>query len=100
MRVTYVGDTTTVTVAGEIDLASSTRINRELDMVFDRVPSPLIVRVDLAAVGYMDTSGVAVLLKARRRAQELGSRFTVISTSPAIARLFEITGLAGLLSDD
>jgi anti-anti-sigma factor len=47
----------------------------------------------------MDTTGVAVLLKGRRRAHEVGCRFTVISTSPTIARLFEITGLAGLLTE-
>ena len=43
--------------------------------------------------------GVAVLLKARRRALEVGCRFMVSSTSPTIARLFEITGLAGLLTE-
>jgi anti-anti-sigma factor len=47
----------------------------------------------------MDTSGVAVLLTARRRATGLGSRLVVTSTSPAISRLFEITGLQSILSD-
>ena len=32
-------------------------------------------------------------------ALELGSRFVVSSTSPTITRLFEITGLAGLLTE-
>jgi len=40
-----------------------------------------------------------VLLTARRRALELGCRFGVSSASPTITRLFEITGLAGLLTD-
>src|SRR3954452_9098064 len=89
---------TTVTVAGEIDLASSTRLNRELDAVLDREPARL--RIDLAAVPFMDTTGVAVLLKARRRALAQGCRFSVASASPALARLFEITGLTGLLAED
>ena len=89
---------TMVTVAGEIDLASSTRLNRELDTVLDGRPQRL--RIDLAAVPFMDTTGVAVLLKARRRAIEQGCRFSVASASPALTRLFEITGLAGLLADD
>jgi anti-anti-sigma factor len=99
IRTAHAGDTTTVVLEGEIDLATSTRLNRELDAVLDRVPPPMRLRVDLAAVGFMDTTGVAVLLKARRRALESGCRFAVSSTSPAIARLFEITGLAGLLTD-
>jgi anti-anti-sigma factor len=89
---------TTVTVAGEIDLASSTRLNRELDTVLDRQPRRL--RIDLSAVPFMDTTGVAVLLKARRRSLEQGCRFSVSSASPTLTRLFEITGLAGLLADD
>jgi anti-sigma B factor antagonist len=96
---THAGDTTTVVLEGEIDLATSTQLNRELDAMLDRVPPPVRLRVDLAAVNFMDTTGVAVLLKARRRAQESGCRFAVSSTSPAIARLFDITGLAGLLTD-
>src|SRR4051794_40203188 len=100
VHTTYVGDTATVAVAGEVDLATSTTLNRELDAVLDRVPAPGRLRIDLAAVGYMDTTGVAVLLKGRRRALEQGCAFTVISASPALARLFEITGLAMLLAED
>jgi anti-sigma B factor antagonist len=92
-------DTSTVTIAGEIDLATSTRVNRELDMALERVPPPARLRVELAEVPFMDTTGVAVLLKARRRALELGCSFTVVSASPVIARLFEITGLTTLLSE-
>jgi|SRR4051812_20662070 anti-anti-sigma factor len=100
VRVSHVGDTSTVVVIGEIDLSTSTRLNRELDAVMDRVPPPVRVRVDLARVEFMDTTGVAVLLKGRRRALEVGARFSVTSTSHTITRLFEITGLAGLLADD
>ena len=90
----------TVTVRGEIDLATSTRLNRELDIALDRQPPPARLRIDLAGVAFMDTTGVAVLLKARRRALEVGARFSVSSASPTIERLLEITGLALLLADD
>jgi anti-anti-sigma factor len=99
VETTYTGDIATIALAGEIDMLTSTRLNREFETVLDRVPAPAHVRVNLGDVGFMDTSGVAILLKARRRALELGCRFTVSTTSPAIARLFEITGLAGLLAE-
>jgi anti-sigma B factor antagonist len=98
VEISRTGDTTTVVVTGEIDLATSTRLNRDLDSVLDRVPLPVLLRIDLAGVGFMDTTGVAILLKARRRALELGCQFTVIALSPALARLFEITGLSSLLA--
>src|SRR5262245_15139567 len=93
-------DAITVTIKGEIDLATSTRLNRELDAAIDREPAPARLRIDLSGVNFMDTTGVAVLLKSRRRALEVGARFSVISTSPAIKRLLEITGLASLMADD
>jgi|SRR4051794_23516747 len=99
VRTAYAGDTATVTVVGEIDLVSSTTLNRALDDVLDRYPPPAWLRLDLAAVEFMDTAGVAILLKARRRALEAGCRFTVASSSATLQRLFEITGLAGLLKE-
>jgi anti-anti-sigma factor len=97
VHTTYEGDTTTVIVGGEVDLVTSTRLNRELDAALDAAPAWL--RIDLTAVAFMDTSGVAVLLKARRRALEAGCRFSVKSASPAIQRLLEVTGLASLLGE-
>jgi anti-sigma B factor antagonist len=100
IRTSYDGDAATVIVEGEIDLATSTQLNRELDAVLDRAPAPVRLRIDLGAVEFMDTTGVAILLKARRRALEQGCRLTVISTSHALTRLFEITGIAALLAED
>jgi anti-anti-sigma factor len=91
------GDVATVRVAGEIDLSTSTQLNRELDGVLERRPARL--RLDLMEVSFMDTTGVAVLLKARRRALEADCRLTVISSSPTITRLLEITGLTSLLTE-
>jgi anti-anti-sigma factor len=100
VTIVRVDDVVTATVVGEIDLATSTQLNRELDTALDCEPPPARLRIDLAQVNFMDTSGVAVLLKARRRALEVGARFSVSSTSPAIKRLLEITGLTALLADD
>jgi len=97
VRVAHESGVTTVVVAGEIDLLSSVRLNRELDGAFDAAPEWL--RIDLLQVSFMDTTGVAVLLKARRRALEAGCRFTVKAASPTIQRLLEITGLATLLAE-
>jgi anti-sigma B factor antagonist len=99
VRIAYAGDSATVTLAGEIDLLSSTALNRELNDLWDRVPPPARVLVELADVGFMDTSGVAALLTARRRAADVGCRLVVTSTSPVIARLFAITGLQSILGD-
>ena len=97
VEVAHEGATTTVAVRGEIDLLTTVRLNRELETVAEAAPEWL--RIDLSQVSYMDTTGVAVLLKARRRALEAGCRFTVKAASPTIQRLLEITGLAALLAE-
>ena len=91
------GDVATVRVVGEIDLSTSTQLNRALDGVLEARPTRL--RLDLMEVEFMDTTGVAVLLKARRRALEADCRLTVTSSSPTITRLLEVTGLTELLRD-
>ena len=97
VQIAHEGSTTTVVVVGEIDLVTTVRLNRELEMAFEAEPQWL--RIDLSGVAFMDTTGVAVLLKARRTALAAGCRFSVKSASPTIQRLLEITGLASLLSE-
>ncbi len=99
VRTTDASDACTIEFAGEIDLYNSTRVNLEFELIFSRVPAPATVRVDLTEVTFMDSIGLAVLLSARRTAETVGCRLVVISASPAIARLFEMSGLTEHLMD-
>jgi anti-sigma B factor antagonist len=87
----------TFVVTGEIDIVTSVRLNRELLEVLNRVPPPPRVSVDLSDAPFMDTSGLAVLLSARRVAEESGSHLFVRSPSQAIARVLAVTGLEQML---
>jgi anti-anti-sigma factor len=100
VRTSHTEDTSTVTLTGEIDLYNSTRVNWEFQDVLARTPPPQRVRVDLSGVTFMDTSGLAVLLTAHKRALALGCLVKVSSTSPVIARLLEMSGLTGMLVED
>jgi anti-anti-sigma factor len=86
-----------LTISGEVDLASSARFKRAFDAELDRFPPPREVHADLAAVDFMDSMGVAVLLHARERARERGSRLVVTSTSPFLDRLFQVSGIDRLI---
>jgi anti-sigma B factor antagonist len=91
------GDVVVFTVSGEVDLVNSVTLKRALDDELDRLAPPRELRADLSGVGFMDTAGVAMLLHARTRAAQRGSRFVVTSASPFLDRLFEITGIAPLI---
>jgi anti-sigma B factor antagonist len=52
---------------------------------------------DLAAVSFMDSSGLRVLVEATRVARDAGGDIELRNPQPAITRLVEISGLAGHL---
>ncbi len=51
------------------------------------------ILVDLAQVELLDSTGLAVLLAARDRAQKSGSRFFLCSLQPTVRLVLEITNL-------
>lgn len=69
--------TLTVRLSGEIDHHAARRLMLELDREIEsRFPKTLIL--DFSGVGFMDSSGIAVLLRTWRRMQEVGGEVRVI----------------------
>ncbi|MGF1428270.1 STAS domain-containing protein [Kitasatospora sp. LaBMicrA B282] len=52
--------------------------------------------VDCAGVDFCDSTGLNVLLRARRRALALDRRLELCALGPQVARLFELTGVDGV----
>src|SRR5262249_29988734 len=83
--------TRTVTLSGEIDVA-----------VVDEL-CPLLVAwedvvVDLSHVSFIDSSGIAALLRAHRSQKATGHRLLVKGARGPVSRVFEITGADSVLS--
>ena len=91
LDVTVTGDG--LRLAGEIDAASSVALSADLD------PLPVGHRIvlDLAAVTFIDSSGLRVLIDAHRRAEADGRMLVIANPSPPVTRLFEISGLTNHL---
>jgi len=83
-----------VRVAGEVDAATADQI---ADAVAEVLDTRLEVVLDLSQVTYMDSSGLRALILCRQAAEGRSARFEIGSTSPEVARLLEITGLAETL---
>lgn len=84
-------DATVLAVSGELDLTSSTALEEALDGV-DGASLEILV-LDLREVEFMDSAGLAVVVKAHQQAQDAGHRFGVISGSPQVQRLLSLTGM-------
>jgi anti-sigma B factor antagonist len=79
-----------ITVAGEVDIASVTRLRERLFALADD-GRPLIV--DLDQVSFIDAAGLGALAGAARRAGAHGASLHVVCARPRIRPLFRLTGL-------
>jgi anti-sigma B factor antagonist len=86
------GDVLTVRIAGDVDLATARTVeNAILDAI--AVDGVREVRVDLSQVEFLDSSGVALLLKGRRAADERPVRFRVTDVHGIPRQILELTGV-------
>lgn len=74
---------------GELDLSNAQRLRNALPSTDAQGVS--LLRIDLAGVTFMDSSGLASLLEADQRSRELGATLEIVP-SRFIARLLAFTG--------
>jgi anti-anti-sigma factor len=85
-------------LAGELDAVTTTRLRDCLHNAMDDGMGRIVL--DVAAVTYMDSRALTVLMHARTRINELGGTFIIIGAAPPNVRLFKAAGLASYLSHD
>jgi anti-sigma B factor antagonist len=83
-------------VSGELDLASSPALERELERGV--ALQAQVVIVDLRNLEFMDSTGLSVLIRAYQRATENGQRFGVVRGPQQVQRLLSLTGVADRLN--
>lgn len=94
--VEWEGKVAVVRVQGDIDLHRSAAFQQGLLGVLDENPSRIVV--DLSTVPYMDSSGVASLVKLLSRTKKLGVSLVLLSPSPKVRSILEITRLDGVFT--
>lgn len=85
------GDHAAVTLVGEIDLATQVDLRQVLtDLV---VSGQIHLTIDLSGVSFIDSTGLGVLIGARRRVHVLHGSLAIVGAHEPVMRVFEITGL-------
>jgi anti-anti-sigma factor len=79
---------------GEIDIASAPELENALAGPL-AVPGEARIVIDLAAVEFIDSTGLATLIEAQARADGNGCSLILRHVPPQAKRLLEITRLAG-----
>lgn len=84
------GDTTIVALSGDVDLDSSPQVRTVL---LESVREKREVLVEMSAVSYIDSSGIASLVEAYQSARRDSTRFALVAVSDAAMRVLELARL-------
>ncbi len=80
-----------VAVEGEIDAYTAPQLRERLNELLEQRRYEILV--DLEGVEFMDSTGLGILVGAHKRAKEHDGTVALVSTRPALLRVFSITGL-------
>ena len=83
-----VGDAKVVEVEGDVDLGTSTVLRRTL---FENLPRATKLALNLKAIRYIDSSGIATLIEVLKDSQRLNKEFVLFGLSPAVEDVFRLT---------
>jgi anti-anti-sigma factor len=86
-----------IAVDGELDLAVADHLQAAIERA-----GPGVMLIDLARCTFIDSTGIAMILRAHREREEDDGRIVVHSPSRHVLRVLAITGLtdAGLIYAD
>jgi anti-sigma B factor antagonist len=84
------GETTIVALSGDVDLDNSPQVRAVL---LDSVREKRGVLVEMSAVSYIDSSGIASLVEAYQSARHGSTGFALVAVSDAAMRVLELARL-------
>ncbi len=86
----------TIALSGEIDHHGARGMMAQLtDAIAERLPTRLVL--DLSGVTFMDSSGIAVLIRAKRRMDALGGTVKAVSIPTQPRRVLDAAGLGRIV---
>jgi len=82
----------TITLAGELDHHAAKDLMESIDRCMEQ-NLPVRTLLDLGGLTFMDSSGIAVVLRAKRRMEALSGTLVVVNIPRQAARVLETAGL-------
>lgn len=89
-------DWTILGVVGEVDLSNAPFLRTRIEELVHLGAQRLVV--DLRGVGFMDSSGLSVLVACMKRMREAGGELAVACPNGSILKVFTVTGLDRLFT--
>ena len=81
-------------VDGQVDMHTSPELRQQLRGALNNKASPVIV--DLTAVSFIDSSGLATLIEALHGVGKYGGKLRLVGLSPPVMNLFRLSNLTSI----
>ena len=82
----------TIRLSGELDHHAAKNLMDSIDRLLEQ-NLPAKTFLDLGELTFMDSSGIAVVLRAKRRMEALGGNLVVVNIPKQAARVLDTAGL-------
>ena len=86
----------TVKICGEIDAGSVAKLRRRIDVEYDCSGAKNMV-FDLKDVGFMDSSGIGLIIGRYKRVAALGGVIKIKNANRTLKRIIELSGLGRIV---
>jgi anti-sigma B factor antagonist len=85
-----------IAVGGELDMRAAPELRAAIDQALEAKIALLVV--DLSDATFIDSTGIGTLVAALKRLRKARGSLELVCVEPNLLRVFEVTGLDGLLS--
>ena len=82
----------TLTLRGELDHHGAKNVMQRMELALDAA-LPLKLILDFSGVSFMDSSGIAVVMRAQKRMRALGGGAALRRVPPQAKRVFDTAGI-------
>jgi anti-sigma B factor antagonist len=91
-----IGDSAVLTPKGDVDMAKSPLLRKAIGDAMKAAPARLVL--DLSAVSYMDSSGLATLVEALQNSRKGNITLALCALTPRVRSILEIARLNTVFS--
>ena len=96
IRMSTDGSTLTVWLTGELDHHAARTMREQIDAAVER-SSAKTLRLDFSGVGFMDSSGIGLLIGRYRQMKLLGGEMRIVSSDKAVSKMLTVSGIRKLV---
>lgn len=87
-----------VGINSEVDHHSSVILREKIDKEIEQISAKNLI-FDFKNVGFMDSSGVGLIIGRYKNIDKSGGKVGIVNMAPQIKRIFEISGLFKIISE-